>query len=168
MSKGLSVRESVLIGDNYSGRVASTGMLLECLRCRGGRTREDEMAGGEASPLLDSPLQRPQQSVREGTRSFGLEALEQSLRGCIGLGLEPCHDAGPHSLERILAGSPVAGRLRPRSMRGAALAVVPRDLQTRATPGDGIATMANVDLEKAGLGLLPVAEATDRKTTRCG
>ena len=44
-------------------------------RHRGGSDREHRTTSGEASPFLDSPLHRPQQSVRERARSFGLEAL---------------------------------------------------------------------------------------------
>src|SRR5204862_5748893 len=78
------------------------------------------------APLLDASLKRSQLTVRELADAFGTKTLEQFLGCPLWLRFQPAHDTGPHVIERIAPRSPVALRLRPGSMSGANLSLLPR------------------------------------------
>ena len=65
-------------------------------------------------------------SVEELAGVLALKAIEQLCSRSIGFVLEPQQHARPHGLEGILPRTPIASRLRLRSMSRAHLPVVPR------------------------------------------
>ena len=74
--------------------------------------RKDQAMSLSAAPLLDSPLQGSKLPRDEVGRVGLAEPAEEFLSRQVRLRLEPHDEFRPHSLERVLAGSPIALRSR--------------------------------------------------------
>ena len=73
--------------------------------------RKHEAPSGEATPLLDSSLQRPHLTGGEITGALATKSREEFFGRPIGFRLEPGHHPWPRRLEGIAARAPVPRRL---------------------------------------------------------